>query len=89
MEKERWERVIKTGAEIAEELFVSRDATVCHPEIEKAVIEKENQQWVALDWLREKIVNRFGKEEDESNVGFNAGLKTILFLLEENHSEQG
>lgn len=40
---------IKTGAEIADELFVSRDATVCHPEIEKEVIRRENEKWIPLE----------------------------------------
>ena len=40
---------IKTGGEIADELFVSRDATVCHPEIEEDVIRREKEQWIPLD----------------------------------------
>jgi hypothetical protein len=43
------EYIIKTGAEIADELFVSRDATVCHPELEKEVNRREGEKWITLD----------------------------------------
>ena len=51
---------IKTGAEITDELFVSRDATVCHPEIEGDVLRREKEKWIplaeCLDILEDVIV---------------------------------
>ena len=50
---------IKTGAEIADELFVSRNATVCHPEIEKEVLKREKEKWILLDDFNECFVLLF------------------------------
>ena len=44
---------IKTGGEIAEELFVIRDAVVGHPEIEKDIVRKETEQWIPVDDFNE------------------------------------
>ena len=49
---------VKTGEEIAEELFCIRDAEVCHPEINKDVIRKETEMWVSLPILQKEINKR-------------------------------
>lgn len=73
---------IKTGLQISNDLMNTYDPEICSEKTNKFY---EDQQWVVLLWLIEKIKDKRLDDslEYEFDLGYNKAIDEILELLEE------